>query len=527
MFFSFPALFTASHAAAAAVTSHHPQASSEASNLDQDAYHISTFINSRDLSQAFTLIAIGDLSAPLKIENWGFAKIAVKETRAVDTFILDGNSLLSNNRNGHCYISPDHGYLACEDVPEGVPQMAKDFSLARNGSLVYNGTANWWACPFQNPNVYDVYYQKISPYCKFVQLQSGVLPKTKRSPFEHSVKTIPSNHTKNLDARIVLQKTCFFHMRVPYDPDGFLDLNEKLRKDFPYTLLGKRLGTGPNGFHYCYINAATFQLVCADKASEELMENFHSIDFGINGKGYLMHNGMTDWVFCKTSKGWDGPYSEKKISDLKCEAVTVQIMATTIPGYDCRPQVVKPHIMARADTVSEAPLIACPTNLADTLFKSPTLLVSISSESNTKAYGAAKNISITPTRSTVFNFNIPSTKPYKDKECALLLLLPEIDYLSIDYKEGQIPGLQFYEVGGPVNEHTTFDTLPVSPLMVSKTFPNEIRSGKNNFITSLACRSGLMSIVISSRGGLSVGVRQEGVPNESGLYLVPCVEKMV
>jgi len=232
-------------------------------------------------------------------------------------------------------------------------------------------------------------------------------------------------------------------------------------------------------------------------------------------------------VFCKTSKGWDGPYSEKKVSDSKCEAITVQIMVTTIPGYDCRPQVVKPSVMVRADAIIEGPLVVCPTNLADTLFRSPTLLIPISSENKTKALGIAKNITITPTQSMVFNFLIPSTKSYKDKECALLLLISEIDYLNIAYQDVQIPSLQFYEVGGAVDEHTTFETMPISPLLVGRTFPNEIRPGKNNFITSLACRSGVLSIMIASRGGLSLGLRQEGVPNESGLHLVPCVTKDV
>lgn len=688
MLLAAPVLLAASHAAAA-IFSRTSQQFSEVSALDQSPPHISTSNFPQD-SEAFIVNIIGDLSASLKIEESGIANIAAKEAGPHDTFVLEGNTLLSNKRSSHCFISQDHNYLACEDVPKKVPQTTEDFSLANNGSLLYNGSANWWACLAEDLGGYNVYYQKISPNCKSIQLQSRLAPKTKRILFEHSVNTTSPDHT---DLATRIEKTCWFHMRIPYNFDAFVDLNEKLKKGFPYTMLGKRLGTGPNGFHYCYISAATFRLICADKASEDLMENFHSIDFSINEKGFLIHNGVQDWVFCKTSKGWDGPYSEKKISDAKCEAVTVQIMVTTIPGYDCRPQVTKPSVVARAaasrvntcifdwwtpeidnqvdhesyesrydytrrdirykmqgdrlyhnfgsndrcfvnetssqliclnrwtqkkigmtgnttfsldsktgrilhdgqelwhecyrdrkkytftkkpdltwvnltcsitpvvalypncwpqatmvaaskdlskrelpaseelvalkhEPKKEAPQVLCPTNLVGTLFKSPTLLVPISSESKSKSLGAVKNITITPTQSTIFKFFIPSTKPYKDQECALILLLPVIDHLSIDYQEGQIPGLQFFEVGGPVDEHTTFDTLPISPLLVSKTFPNEIRPGKNNFITSLACGGGVKSIMITSKGGLSLGVKQEGVPNESGLHLVPCVAKV-
>jgi hypothetical protein len=160
--------------------------------------------------------------------------------------------------------------------------------------------------------------------------------------------------------------------------------------------------------------------------------------------------------------------------------------------------------------------------LVNTLFKSPTLVIPVVSTSANQSFGNARNIAVSPNQNTVFKFFIPFTQPYYGKLCSMVLLIPEVRNLFVD-KQAVAPALEFSSLDREINEDVKWNTLPAAHVLTIKRFPQDVNSGQNNSITTFPCNAGrFQSFMIASRGGLSLSINQEGVPNESGLHIVPC-----
>ena len=488
-------------------------------------------LESRKVLGPFKVNSTGEIQGRLGIEHHGLGFVLFAEHRPIDSFLLNGNTLIAEDRNGSCYVHHKTAHLHCEDVPEDVPRLATKFGVAKNGTITFNGTTNWLLCPAQNPNTYDVYYdtgsrRKPSPYCKDAQFKFNSPNKTER-------------HDNNgIQTREVMKHCPFVISIISNAIDGEDVKNSAFG---PFILSGRSLMTSKNFNDYCFIQVTTRRLLCRSKSDALLLENWYNIDFSFSKDNNIMHKLSDQWFICFDKNGnMVGPFDlQRKEPDPSCTSkLQVIQLKAHFPSKveqchhtDWSPRGTKsigqvfpadlPTSTRRESELKER-VVKCPTNLVDTLFKSPSLVVPIVHKNSTKLPGNEDKIVILPTQSTAVNFFIPFTSPYFGKTCSLLFLMPYVHEMSIK-PQAAPPAVEVSIFDRPVDELTTSDTLPASHILATKQLSKEIKPGQDNSLVSFPCQAGTtMSFLIASKGGLSLTVRQGGVPSESGLHVVPC-----
>merc|ERR1719197_328484 len=92
-----------------------------------------------------------------------------------------------------------------------------------------------------------------------------------------------------------------------------------------------------------------------------------------------------------------------------------------------------PSPAASSATTPAAPSgSGCPANL-DGEYQYPHLIVPVSSENKDKAYGTSYNGTISPSVSSIFNFDLPYS--YEGQTCSLVFLFPELVLLREEEDE--------------------------------------------------------------------------------------------
>jgi len=496
-------------------------------------------LDSRKVLGPFTVNSTGEVQGRLGIEHYGFGFVlCAAPNRPVDRFFLNGNILIAEDRNGSCYVNPDTFHLHCEDVPEGVPHSATKFGVANNGTIVFKGSANWFLCPSQIPNTYDVYYnnarmRKPSPYCKDAQLKINIDNKKKRSTND------------DIGLLNALRHCPFVLSTVASDSD---DKSLKSSPFGPFIVSGRSLMTSKDYRDYCFVDSISRQLLCRDKSDPAVIADWQTINFSLSDNKNLKHGNSDQWYICQNTKGNTiGPFdAEKRETDPACATKLLSIhLKAQHPAKieQCRdakwsPQGAK-HI-AEAFIIDGAKDInkekatklkprapRCPKTLVDTPFKSPSLVVPIVQKNATKLSGNEEQIVLLPLQSAAVNFYIPFTKPYFGKTCSMIFLIPHINTLKVE-PQAAPPAIEISILDQPVDELTTWKTLSARQLLGSKQISKDNKFAEDSKETSLAsfpCQVGTtMSFLIASKGGLSLVVRQGGVPNESGLHIVPCTD---
>jgi hypothetical protein len=493
-------------------------------------------IGSRKVLGPFTVNSTGTVQGRLGIEHRGLGFVlSDAPNRPIDDFFLNGNILIAEDRNGSCYVHPDTNHLYCEDVPEDVPHAATKFRVSREGNIIFNGTTDWLLCPYQIPNTYVVYYnsakmRKPSPYCKDAQLKVDLDNKKKRF--------ISDDMQLHNDL-----KYCPFVLSVV----GGGEEDEIVRKlSFgPFIVSGRSLMTSKDYKDYCFVDSITRQLLCRDESDPALMTNWQTMHFALSENGTIKHGTSDQWFVCQDKTGSTiGPFdSEKKEGDPAC---TTKLQAVQLKAQhpakieQCHEAKWSPKGTKTLNEVfagdskkhekrnkKEQRAPTCPTNLVDTLFKSPSLVLPIVLKNATQLPGNEEKIVILPTQSTAVNFFSPFTTPYFGKTCALIFLTPHIYELSIQ-PQAAPAAVEVTVLEKVVDELTTWSTIELGHSLGSKKISKDIKSAEENKDTILAkfpCQAGsTMSFLLSSKGGLNLIVRQAGVPNESGLHIVPCSE---
>merc|ERR1711939_689002 len=110
-----------------------------------------------------------------------------------------------------------------------------------------------------------------------------------------------------------------------------------------------------------------------------------------------------------------------------------------------------PSPAATSATTPAAPSgSGCPANL-DGEYQYPHLIVPVSSENKDKAYGTSYNGTISPSVSSIFNFDLPYS--YEGQTCSLVFLFPEQDQLETS-------AFTVNELSSPATEQTTYNSVP-------------------------------------------------------------------
>ncbi|KAF1824169.1 glycoside hydrolase family 17 protein [Dissoconium aciculare CBS 342.82] len=142
------------------------------------------------------------------------------------------------------------------------------------------------------------------------------------------------------------------------------------------------------------------------------------------------------------------------------------------------------------------------------------------SNASPKAYGTSYNGTISPTVSSIFNFDIPAS--YAGKTCSLVFLFPEISHLETSsYSFNNKGGLAIAGLVAPATEQTSFSSVPATN--GQKASIERVVPGNNYSVLTQKCPAGQrISYTFSSAGGLDVNFFQDYNPSPLGVYVAVC-----
>jgi hypothetical protein len=331
---------------------------------------------------------------------------------------------------------------------------------------------------------------------------------------------------------------CTFYMSAVGEPNGTIVED---------TIGENRIGGGyPQGIYYfngshslydglnhnCLIWPSTFQFQCTQGTAI-------STNFTLADDGNLIHDASEKWFACPAAgPGHDGSYnifSDALQNTTGCESVTLRTGSFSCAA-EGRPPSSSAAATASATAISTHPTqaattstaLSCPTDLSGGVYQFPHLIVPTSLQAPNISYGNSYTAHISPTNTTVFNFDIPTGDTY-NKTCALLFLFPygsDLDpsagkyyFSGIEEEEGEKGGLDFAMLQSAVYNGTTYSSIPPTATDYGKTL---ILPGNNYTIATFACPRQATGFSVSSVGGVELDYFQDSAPSPVGLYIVPC-----
>ena len=162
--------------------------------------------------------------------------------------------------------------------------------------------------------------------------------------------------------------------------------------------------------------------------------------------------------------------------------------------------------------------VNCPAALHGN-WQFPHLIVPVSPQAPTTAYSTSYNGTVSPTISTVFNFDIPTS--YAGLACSLIFLFPEQSQLSTSsYTFSGRGGLTVTQLSSPATESTTYDSLS-SGMAVGGV--SMISPGESYVLAIQACAAGKrVGYEVSAVGDVYLDYFQDYNQTPIGLYVVAC-----
>ncbi|KAL8753683.1 MAG: hypothetical protein Q9199_004876 [Rusavskia elegans] len=161
----------------------------------------------------------------------------------------------------------------------------------------------------------------------------------------------------------------------------------------------------------------------------------------------------------------------------------------------------------------------CPASLAGD-FEFPHLIVPVDKNQPNAALGTSFNGLVTPTVSSLFNFDLPAS--LEGRTCSLIFLFPTRDQLQTsNYTLSGAGGLNIERLVGPADSATTFNNQPKVNVTVG-TVP-DLQAGNKYVIGSGGCFAGeRIGYKISATGSLDLDYFQDFNPEPIGLYVSVC-----
>ena len=127
---------------------------------------------------------------------------------------------------------------------------------------------------------------------------------------------------------------------------------------------------------------------------------------------------------------------------------------------------------------------------------------------------------MTPTVSTIFNFDVPASDA--GKTCTLVFLFPQKkDLETSDYTYSATGGLSAAQLKGVATKDTTFANQPA----VEKALTSipALVAGNSYVLASGACPAGqAVAYELSSTGGLTLNFFEDYNPSPLGLFMTVC-----
>lgn len=163
---------------------------------------------------------------------------------------------------------------------------------------------------------------------------------------------------------------------------------------------------------------------------------------------------------------------------------------------------------------------ACPANL-NGAYEYPHLIVSVDSANPSKAYGTSYNGTITPTISSIFDFDIPASDA--GKTCSLVFLFPEESALETSaYTFNGKGGISVSKLPEPATEQTTYNSISSAAAHPAGSIPS-LQPGNSYVVSSYECAAGQrVAFEFSSTGGLDLDFFEDYNPSPLGAYITVC-----
>lgn len=227
--------------------------------------------------------------------------------------------------------------------------------------------------------------------------------------------------------------------------------------------------------------------------------------FSITPAGLLEHNGSPHFIACQTGDhGGMNIHSSEPIPLGQC--VNIHLTADS-----CHPSTPPPP--------PPPPPKTCPTTLTSGSFEFPHLIVPISSAAPNKAFGTSFNGEVTPTISSIFNFDIPQTDA--GKTCSLVFLFPnKADLKTSSFTFSGDGKIDFEQLVSPATTSTTFNNAPA----VAKNLGELTVSPGHSFVVStFACPAGKkIAFEMKNAGTTHLEFFQDFNPAPIGLFITTC-----
>ncbi|KAL9624901.1 MAG: hypothetical protein Q9160_000948 [Pyrenula sp. 1 TL-2023] len=184
-----------------------------------------------------------------------------------------------------------------------------------------------------------------------------------------------------------------------------------------------------------------------------------------------------------------------------------------------------PSQSAMSDPASSQPAPASPTTAADACqtaltnpFEYPHLIIPVDSANPDTAYGTQFNGHFSPTISSLFNFDIPST--YTNKTCTVVFLLPAANSGASFTLSGE-GGITVSSLQSPATQQTTYNSVPGSAGTVGAI--DSVTPGNGYVVTSGECPAGqTIGYEVSATATLDLEYFQNFAEPAIGLYVNVC-----
>ncbi|KZF26270.1 hypothetical protein L228DRAFT_264689 [Xylona heveae TC161] len=160
----------------------------------------------------------------------------------------------------------------------------------------------------------------------------------------------------------------------------------------------------------------------------------------------------------------------------------------------------------------------CPADLSGT-FEFPHLIVPIDKSNPDKAYGTSYNGEVTPTISSIFNFDIPASD--SGKTCTLVFLFPkQSDLQTSSFTFSGSGQIDFSSLATTATQQTTYNNAP----KVSKDLGVFTVSPGNSYtISTFSCPANTaISFELSTSSDTNLNYFQDYNPSPIGLYITVC-----
>ncbi|GAB7349650.1 hypothetical protein MBLNU459_g0326t1 [Dothideomycetes sp. NU459] len=161
----------------------------------------------------------------------------------------------------------------------------------------------------------------------------------------------------------------------------------------------------------------------------------------------------------------------------------------------------------------------CPADISGA-YQYPHLIVPVNASSPNTAYGTSYNGTVTPSVSTIFNFDIPES--YAGKECSTIFLFPKLSQLETSsYSFNGKGGFTISILKGVATESTTYANAPAIAAQIGSV--PALAAGNSYTLSHDSCPAGTrVSFELTSTGGLDLEFFEDYNPSPLGLYVRAC-----